>query len=87
MTATHEVKQVEGYRWAVFDAKGNRVSGGNVREIAERQADKLDAKPKFKTRKCLPCSEDFASEGIGNRVCPSCKKKLAGMASNREGTY
>jgi predicted RNA-binding Zn-ribbon protein involved in translation (DUF1610 family) len=39
--------------------------------ITDPQAYRIEAQRK--TRRCLSCSDDFASTGPGNRICPGCK--------------
>lgn len=36
-------------------------------------------------RTCLRCRKKFQSEGIGNRICPTCKNSISHMAGNLEG--
>lgn len=56
--------------------------------VIERRAKKLNLNPnrkilhrrdrrKTETRDCLRCRRPFQSEGIWNRMCPSCKQQAA----------
>lgn len=60
--------------WAVYDPLGRRASGTVSHPIAANIAAKMARETKFRTRKCLRCSEMFMSEGPHNRMCPSCRR-------------
>ena len=42
------------------------------RPVAHRHQRRTVPKPRHTQRRCLHCGNDFASEHIGNRICPTC---------------
>ena len=64
--------------------KRQRTSAGSktyATTIARRGLrDQVTAK-----RKCLRCGKQFASESIGNRICPGCSNTNSRMPANMEG--
>ena len=74
----YTVRYMFGAGYAVFDPDGNRV-GETMAE--ERQANgypkamktRADRAAKKAQRPCITCRTVFASEGIHNRICLSCR--------------
>lgn len=78
----YRVEYLPGRGHYVVDPDGNRVtdfdSQKRMRSICATKQRAADLAKKRMDRPCLRCGTSFASEGIHNRMCASCR----GLASN-----
>lgn len=76
--AEFTVDLVRGQGYVVLDLKRTRLTDPSpFRMVAERARDELqraaDKRAKRGPRPCLNCGCVFASEGVHNRLCKSCR--------------
>lgn len=69
---------VAGAGWIVLDPEGvKRSAPVDSKAVAQAHRDRLqaeaDRRAKRGERACMCCRQTFESEGIHNRLCPSCK--------------
>ncbi|WP_339745631.1 hypothetical protein [uncultured Maricaulis sp.] len=77
----YTVRSVGNGRFAVFNAKGVRVSGlYDCKDFALTRAESLARQARRQERPCLTCAKPFMSEGIHNRMCNPCRRDAAGKA-------
>ena len=77
----YTVRPAGNRRFAVFNAKGVRVSGlYDCREFALTRAESLERQAGRQERPCLTCAKPFMSEGVHNRMCNRCRQDAAGKA-------
>lgn len=79
-SARPQVQYICGKGYAIVDARGIAISGfehdkERLRARLAKITAEADAKAKRGPRPCLCCGSSFASEGIHNRLCNSCRHR------------
>lgn len=76
----YSVLHVAGAGWIVLDPEGVKCGGPVMHKVsAQARRDTLqaeaDRRAKRVARPCMCCRQVFDSEGIHNRLCPSCQRR------------
>lgn len=69
-----------GASWACFYQGQQVTRAQNSYEKAAISAFVVERRLRTVTRRCMCCGADFASEGIGNRMCDQCLEGARQMA-------
>lgn len=64
------VHHVYGPDGSLYGTYATRAQAGATAGIQQKQDDRSARRM---TRPCMTCGKSFASEGIHNRMCPSCR--------------
>lgn len=81
---TYRVERFEK-AWAVFDDIGARVSARATFDVAMTTMELRNMeevrRATERDRACMCCAETFLSEGVWNRLCPSCSASSRQMVA------